>query len=67
MFYLESDELRAGLLTLNYVDVKSDSLIAKSLVADAALDEYEFTKNAYFNKRESLINDGRLPSLPDFD
>jgi len=61
--YLESDELRAGLLTLNYVDVKSDFLIAKDLAADAALDEYEFIKNAYFTKRETLINDGVLPAL----
>jgi phospholipid-binding lipoprotein MlaA len=63
VFYLESDELRAGLLTLNYVDVKSDLLIAKDLAADAALDEYEFIKNAYFTKRETLINDGILPAL----
>jgi len=63
VFYLESDELRAGLLTLNYVDVKSDLLIAKDLAAEAALDEYEFIKNAYFTKRESLINDGALPAL----
>ncbi len=63
VFYLESDELRAGLLTLNYVDVKSDLLSTKDLVADAALDEYEFIKNAYFTKRESLINDGALPAF----
>ena len=63
VFYLESDELRAGLLTLNYVDVKSDLLIAKDLAADAALDKYEFVKSAYFSKRETLINDGALPAL----
>ena len=36
VFYLESDELRAGLLTVNYVDVNSASLIAKNLFADAS-------------------------------
>jgi len=67
VFYLESDELRAGLLTLNYIDIKASLLIANDLVDEAALDQYEFTKNAYFAKRETLINDGSLPPLPDFD
>lgn len=64
--YLESDELRAGLLTLNYVDVKSDLLSATNLIGDAALDEYEFIKNAYFDRRNSQINGGSLPH-PDFE
>ena len=29
--------------------------------------QYEFTKNAYFSRRESQINDGRLEPLPDFE
>lgn len=66
VFYLESDELRAGLLALNYIDVKSDLLSTNELISDAALDEYEFTKNAYFDKRESQINDGLAP-LPEFE
>ncbi len=64
--YLESDELKAGLLTLNYVDVKSDLLSATNLIGDAALDEYEFIKNAYFDKRNSQINGSSLPP-PDFE
>ena len=67
VFYLESDELRAGLLALNYIDVKSDLLSANKLIGDAALDEYEFTKNAYFDRRETLINDGVASPLPNFD
>lgn len=66
MFYLESDELRAGLLTLSYIDVKSDLLSANKLIGDAALDEYEFTKNAYFDRREAQINDGLTP-IPTFE
>ena len=62
-----NDALKAGLLTLNYIDIKASLLTANELVDEAALDQYEFTKNAYFNKRESLINDGRLSPLPDFD
>ena len=66
--YLESDELRAGLFGLNFVDIKSDLLTATDLVDEVALDEYEFVKNAYFEQRESLINDGEvdLENYPDF-
>jgi len=66
IFYLDNDELKAGLLTLNYVDFKSDLLSAQKLIGEAALDEYEFTKNAYFERRESQINDGLAP-IPDFE
>lgn len=62
--YLESDELRAGLLSLNYVDFKSDLLSAVDLLEEAALDKYEFTKNAFFEKRADLISDGELADFP---
>ena len=57
VFYVNDTAAKAGLLTLNYVDFKADLLSAKKLLGDAAVDEYEFLKNAYFEKRESLIND----------
>lgn len=61
--YIDDDGIRAGLLALNYVDFKADLLSAKKLVGDAALDEYEFIKNAYFEKRASQIS-GETP-MPD--
>ena len=66
--YLESDTLRAGLFGLNYVDIRSDLLTATEFVGEASLDEYEFIKNAYFERRETLINDGEieLENYPDF-
>jgi phospholipid-binding lipoprotein MlaA len=57
IFYVDDDALKAGLLTLNYVDFKADLLSAKKLLGDASVDEYEFLKNAYFEKRTSQIND----------
>jgi len=60
VFYLDNTELKAGLLTLNYVDFKADLLSAKKLVAEAAIDEYEFIKNAYFEKRASQISGGAV-------
>ncbi len=62
-----NDALQAGILTLNFIDIKADLLATNDLVDEAALDQYEFTKNAYFSKREFQINDGRLEPLPDFD
>lgn len=62
-FYLKSDELRAGLLSLSYIDIKSDLLSARNLIGDAALDEYEFTKNAYLDRRATQVNDGLLPDF----
>ena len=61
VFYVDDDLLKASLLSLNYVDFKADLLSAKKLLGDAALDEYEFVKNAYFEKRQNQINDGAVP------
>jgi len=55
VFYLSNTALKAGLLTLEYVDFKADLLSAKSILQEAALDEYEFVKSAYFEKRASQI------------
>ncbi len=56
--YVDDDMARAGLLTLEYVDFKSDILSTSDLIGDAALDEYDFIKNAYFEKRASQISNG---------
>lgn len=62
--YLESDELRIGLLALNVVDIKSDLLSARDVVGEAAIDQYDFIKNAFFEKRKDQINDGALEDFP---
>ena len=64
VFYVNDTAAKAGLLTLNYVDFKSDLLSAKKLLGDAALDEYEFIKSAYFEKRANQINDNVI--APDY-
>lgn len=63
--YVDDDLSRAGLLTLNYVDFKSDILSTTDLIKEAALDQYDFTKNAYFEKRESQINGGGFEDFPE--
>ena len=65
VFYVDDTETQAGLLTLNYVDFKADLASAEKLLEEAALDKYEFVKNAYFEKRDTLINDGEVKALPE--
>jgi len=63
--YVDDDLSRAGLLTLNYVDFKSDSLSTTELISEASLDEYDFIKNAYFEKRNSQINGSSFADFPE--
>ena len=65
LFYIEDDLTRAGLLSLNYIDVKSDLLSTTDLVGGASVDEYEFVKNAYFQKRASQIGGEVLEDFPE--
>jgi phospholipid-binding lipoprotein MlaA len=43
------------------VDRRAALLDASNLIEDAALDKYEFTRDAYLQRRESLIYDGEPP------
>jgi len=65
--YINDTETYAGLLTLNYVDFKADVLSAQKLIGEAAIDEYEFTKNAYLQQRDNLINDRESGGLEDYE
>lgn len=67
LFYINDAELKAGLMTMNYIDFKADLLSTKEVLGEAALDEYDFVKNAYFEKRASMINGESPPPVPDFD
>lgn len=64
--YVKNDALRGGLMGLNYIDFKADLLATRDLMAEAAVDPYEFTKNAYLNRRENLVQD-REESQPSFE
>jgi len=55
--YVGNDGYRAGLMSLNYVDFKADLLSAGRILGEAALDEYDFVKNAYLERRENLVKD----------
>lgn len=52
---------RNSLTALRVVDKRSQYLRAGRLIDDAALDKYSFTRDAFLQRRRSLIQDGRGP------
>lgn len=48
------------------IDVRADQLSATKIVDEAAVDRYEFIRNAYFQQRNYLIHDGNPPLEEDF-
>ncbi|MCB1868348.1 MAG: VacJ family lipoprotein [Gammaproteobacteria bacterium] len=63
--YIEDDSVRIGLQSLWFVDRRADLLSASKLVEQAALDPYEFVRNAYLQKRRHDVFDGNPPPEPD--
>lgn len=46
-------------IALRVVSRRADLLEARAVIAEAALDEYEFTRDFYLERREALTRDGR--------
>lgn len=53
--------ISTGLGAVKAVDNRADLLSAEKVAEEAALDRYDFYKNAYFSRREYLIKDGKVP------
>lgn len=64
--YVDSDGWRWTAKALNIVDTRADLLGASRILEEAALDPYEFLKDAYLQKRLSDVYDGN-PPLEDYD
>ncbi|WP_256360789.1 MlaA family lipoprotein [Methylomonas koyamae] len=43
------------------IDARADLLGLEKVATEAALDRYEFFKNAYLSRRNYLIHDGNVP------
>ncbi len=54
-----------GLAALNFINLRADALDATSLIDQAALDRYAFTRDAFMQRRRSLVYDGDPPREPD--
>lgn len=51
----------AGSKVVDVTDTRADSMKTEKIVNEAAVDRYDFIKNAYQQRREYLINDGNVP------
>ncbi|GMR07945.1 MAG: hypothetical protein BMS9Abin26_0950 [Gammaproteobacteria bacterium] len=56
-------EDRYWLMALETVDKRADLLSASKILEEAALDPYLFLRDAYLQRRNSLIHDGNLPKV----
>ena len=64
--YLDLGKWRYAFTAVKMVDKRADLLGAKDVLAEAALDPYEFARDAYLQKRLSQVYDGNPPE-EDFD
>lgn len=59
--YLHLGQWRIGLTVLKVVDKRADLLGASAVLEEAALDPYEFLRDAYLQKRLNDVYDGNPP------
>ena len=47
--------------TLRFIDIRADLLSASRIAEEAAVDRYDFDRNAYLQRRRYLVYDGNVP------
>jgi phospholipid-binding lipoprotein MlaA len=58
---------RNSLQALRIVNTRANLLPAEKVVEEAAIDKYSYMRDAYLQRRRSLIHDGNAPREPDAD
>ncbi len=66
-FSLEKDRIYWGFIALRTVDRRADLLAAGELLDEAAIDPYAFVRDAYLQRRRTLVHDGNPPATEDDD
>ena len=61
LFQVRPINLRNSLAAVRLVGVRADLLDASRILEQAALDKYVFQRDAYLQRRQSLVYDGRPP------
>ncbi len=56
---------QSGITVLQIVNTRANLLGATKLLDDIALDKYSFIRDAYLQRRRSLVFDGDAPELPE--
>ncbi len=62
--YIRRNRLRYGLVALRLVDKRASLLGASRVMEEAALDPYQFMRDAYLQKRHHDVYDGNPPPEP---
>jgi phospholipid-binding lipoprotein MlaA len=65
--YVEHDETRWAFTGTRVIDTRANLLKAEKVLDEAALDEYSYVRDAYMQRRQSLVYDGNPPEDDDFD
>jgi phospholipid-binding lipoprotein MlaA len=65
--YVDPVRLRNSLWGTRFVDTRAQLLPAEKLVEGAALDKYQFIRDAYLQRRRNQVYDGNPPRLKDDD
>jgi phospholipid-binding lipoprotein MlaA len=59
--YFIGTGVSGGLFVFSGIDLRADNLTNEKVASEAAVDRYAFFKSAYFQQREYLVNDGKMP------
>ncbi|UCH47356.1 MAG: VacJ family lipoprotein [Betaproteobacteria bacterium] len=61
--------IRWGLLALFIIDTRANLIDTETFLRQAALDEYSFVRDSYLQRREYLVNDGKVaePAIDEQD
>ena len=59
--YVRPDEVEYSLWALRLTQTRADLLDASRILEEASLDKYTFQRDAYLQRRRSLVYDGRAP------
>jgi phospholipid-binding lipoprotein MlaA len=62
---INSGGTQSGITFLQIVNTRANLLGASRVIDDIALDKYTFIRDAYLQRRRSLIFDGDAPEVPD--
>jgi phospholipid-binding lipoprotein MlaA len=63
--YINDGRWQGGITVLQIVNTRANLLGAGKLLDDIALDKYSFIRDAYLQRRRSLVFDGDAPEVPE--
>jgi hypothetical protein len=61
IWYINDVVVRNSLIVFRFIDARANLLDVSQLVEEAALDHYAYVRDAYLQRRRSLIYDGNPP------